>query len=160
MKSSAKISDCGKYRYRLERIEDEKLPLCTFVMLNPSTADETVDDPTIKKCMNYARSWNCGGIVVVNLFAIRTKDPIEMKKSKDPIGEGNDEELLEALSKSPLTVCAWGNHGTHLNRSKEVRDLLAKNGIEAYCLNKTKKGEPGHPLYLSSKIQKKDLSKL
>lgn len=160
MKSSAKLSPCRKYRYQLERVWDEKLSTCAFVMLNPSTADEQTDDRTIKKCMKYANSWGFGGILVVNLFGLRATDPREIKMAGDPVGGKTDVELLKTVSEAKLTVCAWGNHGDYMGRSKQVVDLLRRKGIETFCLKKTKSGEPNHPLYLSPKILKKDLLRL
>jgi len=160
LKSTAKLSPCRRYRYQLERIWDPDLSVCAFIMLNPSTADENANDKTITKCMKYAKSWGFGGILVVNLFALRSTDPNKMKTDKDPIGNEADDYLLEALSRAQLAVCAWGTDGSHLGRSKQVVDLLRRKGIETFCLKKTKSGEPNHPLYLSPKILKADLIRL
>lgn len=129
-------------------------------MLNPSTADENTNDRTVKKCMKYAKAWGFGGILAVNLFGLRATDPHEIKKTMDPIGEETDAWLLKTVSEVKLTVCAWGNHGDYMGRSKQVLGLFRKNDIEAFCLKKTKIGEPSHPLYLSSKISKEDLIRL
>ncbi len=110
--------------------------------------------------MKYARSWGYGGILIANLFALRSTDPKEIKRANDPIGEETDIELLKAISEADLTVCAWGNHGSYMGRSKKMLELFAKNGIKPFCLKKTKIGEPSHPLYLSSKILKEDLIRL
>lgn len=118
-------------------------------MLNPSTADETVDDPTIRRCIGYAKSWNYGGVVVSNLFALRATDPRELKTAVDPIGPENDFALKTCMEESALCVCAWGNHGSLYGRSAAVRDIL---GPGLHCLRVSKQGEPVHPLY-----QKRDL---
>lgn len=144
MRSSALLSHCKTYRYALWRIWDESLPICNFIMLNPSTADETVDDPTIRRCIGYAKAWNYGGVVVSNLFALRSTDPSELKSAADPVGPENDLALRTCFQESAICVCAWGNHGGLYRRSMEVCAILGSN---LYCLRVTKKGEPVHPLY-------------
>lgn len=150
----ALFSPCRKYRYQLWRIWDESLPMVTFIGLNPSTADETIDDPTVAKCQRYARRWGYGGIFMANIFAFRATDPSVMKSEREPIGPGNDEAILDMIRKSRLVICAWGNHGQHRNRSLEIKRLLNQSqppcggnpGISFLQMNIS--GEPAHPLYL------------
>lgn len=143
----AELSPCRTYRYALWRIWDETKRYVVFICLNPSTADETEDDPTIRRCIGYAKAWGFGGIYMVNLFAFRATDPKAMKAAENPIGDDND-YWLRKLSCAGLAVAAWGNHGVHLGRSKEVRALIP----ELYCLKQNKSGEPVHPLYQKASL--------
>ena len=145
---SAIISDCGLYRYELRRIWQPKIGLVCWVMLNPSTADANSDDPTIRRCMGYTARWGYGGIIVVNEFGLRAKDPRELYKSDDPIGPENDEYIKKASAEAVLTIVAWGNRGNYLGRDKIVLPMLT----DPHYLALTKNGSPWHPLYL-----KKDL---
>ena len=143
--SSAVISDCSNYRYQLRRkwgVGSE----ATFVMLNPSTADHMQDDATIRRCRNFAAREGCGGMVVVNLFAIRTVSPAIMKSSEDPVGPENDRMLEQVLTSAdgPI-VAAWGAHGSFRNRSKEVLQKFPCNWM---AFGFTHSGEPLHPLRL------------
>lgn len=159
-KSGAHISGCRKYRYLLWRIWEEKLPHVLWIMLNPSTADESVNDATIRKCIKYAKYWGYGGIHVCNLFAYRSRDPGMMKKFSAPVGEMNNGIILEAARVAPVTVCAWGSHGSHLRRSITVQDMLAENYIKPHALHLTKGGEPGHPLFLKDNLTPQLISDL
>jgi len=150
MEKGAHISDCGSYRYNLYRCWDRSKPFMAFVMLNPSTADASEDDPTIRRCMSFAKRENCGGIEVVNLFAYRATDPKQMKSVIDPVGPENDAYLHEvAMDDNKYIVCAWGAHGSHRGRDKEVLKLL-DIGSTIRHLGLTKAGQPKHPLYLKS----------
>lgn len=150
--SSAVISDCGQYRYRLTRTWDDTLRPACFVMLNPSTADAGKDDPTIRRCVGFARSWGCGGIVVVNLFAFRATDPAELLKCPDPVGPDSwvwlESVAMEAVLQRSPVVAAWGVHGALRGRSREVADLFRRLGSPMSCLGVTKDGHPRHPLYV------------
>ncbi len=143
------IDETGKYRYQLLRIWDESKPLAVFIMLNPSTADENEDDPTIKRCMNYARSWGYGGIKVVNLFAYRATDPKELSKVSDPIGPENNRYIWEAVSGDGIVIAAWGA----CNHVRNRMDWALPASKELYCLGKTKDGHPKHPLYLKADLK-------
>lgn len=143
----AELSPDRKYRYALWRIWDETKRFVVFICLNPSTADETEDDATIRRCMGYAKSWGFGGIYMVNLFAFRAKEPSDMKAVDDPIGPEND-YWLRKLSCAGLAVAGWGNDGAYRGRSKEVRELIP----ELYCLKQNKSGEPVHPLYQKASL--------
>jgi hypothetical protein len=120
-----------------------------FVGLNPSTADETSDDPTLTRCINYAKSWGYGGVCMANLFAFRATEPSDMKASDDPIGTENNKWLKKLAKDAALVVAAWGNDGSYLERSKQVKELLPN----LYCLKLNKSGEPAHPLYQAAKLK-------
>lgn len=134
------------YRYSLWRMWGPGEIPCLFIGLNPSTADETEDDPTIRRCKNFAKSWGCDSLIMTNLFAYRATDPKHMKAASDPIGPDNDAWLIRLSSIAKIKVAGWGVHGSHLERSLAVIDLL--NGLQ--CLGFTKDGYPKHPLYLRS----------
>ncbi|MBF0189267.1 MAG: DUF1643 domain-containing protein [Magnetococcales bacterium] len=149
----ARFSSCERYRYTLTITWDTTLQTCHFLMLNPSTADEVKNDPTVERAERYARSWGYGALLVTNIFAWRATDPKAMKAQDDPVGPENDNAIVEAAETTALTVCAWGNHGSHMGRSQHVLDLLAKSGTPLHCLTVTGAGEPGHPLYLRKDLQ-------
>ena len=119
-----------------------------FIGLNPSTADETEDDPTILRCINFAKSWGYGGLCMANLFAYRATQPEDMKKASDPIGDKNNETLILLAQKAGVIIGAWGNDGVFLNRSEEIRSLIPEINV----LKVNKSGEPAHPLYLKSTL--------
>lgn len=152
IKKDAYIDSTKKYRYLLTRKWDTKKPDVTFIMLNPSTADAFEDDPTIINCCKLSKEWGLGGIEVINLFAYRSSKPDELKKALDPIGPENNEHIIKAIKSSSLTIAAWGNHGTFLNRDKEVIDLV-NNYCDLYCLLVNKTGCPTHPKNLSVDIK-------
>jgi len=148
MNKSARFSDCKKYRYSLCRIWNEKKGLVNFVGLNPSTADENIDDPTIRRCVRFADSWGYGGLIMTNLFAFRATDPAEMRAADDPVGPDNDYFVKELSMIAELTVMSWGASGSFM-----ARDFAVKTFLKNACyLALTKSGQPRHPLYL-----KKDL---
>jgi len=138
--------DC--YRYILTRRWDEG-SYVNFLMLNPSTADANVDDPTIRRCIGYARAWGYGSLVVTNLFAWRATDPKQLKSIMDPVGPKNDRVILETARAAHMVIAAWGNHGNLHGRDDAVRRLLAEAGIALHCLTVSPgSGQPAHPLYL------------
>lgn len=144
----AVFSPCRTYRYALSRVWAADKPYALFIGLNPSTADETLDDPTIRRCISFASDWGYGGLVMANLFAYRATDPSEMKAATDPVGVANDEWLMELAKYAGVVVAAWGNHGAHQQRSAQVRTLLP--AMQYLKMNKS--GEPSHPLYLKSSL--------
>jgi hypothetical protein len=149
MKRSAEFSPCRLYRYTLWRWwgpapGDVDRGYVVFVGLNPSTADEVNDDPTIRRCIAFARAWGFSGLCMVNLFAFRSKEPADMLAAEDPVGPENDVWLKRLVSKAGLVVAAWGVHGTHMARDTQVKQLIP----EMHYLRLTKDGHPGHPLYL------------
>lgn len=117
-------------------------------MLNPSTADENRNDPTIERCHRRAVAMGFGALDVINIFSFRATDPKDLKKAKDPVGPDTDAVLLQSARSADMTICAWGSHGNLKARDKEVRELLKSNNISAHYLSLTSKGQPGHPLYI------------
>jgi hypothetical protein len=152
----AVMSRCGSYRYLLTRRIGVGDRTAAFIMLNPSTADAVNDDPTIRRCIGFARRWECGRLVVANLFALRATDPAEIRRVRDPIGPQNRRWVLKAVrwtvspqrpaERGPV-VCAWGTHGTYMHQ-----DVTVLGWIIAICaplaLGLTRDGDPMHPLYL------------
>ena len=120
-----------------------------FIGLNPSTADETNDDNTVRRCIKYAQNWGYAGLCMTNLFAFRARSPEVMKAAKDPIGPDNDRTLADMAECAGVIVAAWGVHGIHLNRDKEVRKILP----HLHYLRLTKEGFPGHPLFLPKELK-------
>lgn len=150
---TAELSACGRYRYELRRVWGEADRLACFLMLNPSTADASADDPTIRRCVGYAKAWRLGGIVVRNLFALRATDPAELAGHPDPIGPDND-RWLTAPALAAVTVAAWGTHGVLHGRDRHVRALLAAADVPLHHLGElTRDGHPRHPLYLPATAQ-------
>lgn len=148
LKSGATFSPDKKYRYKLWRIWDSTKPKCSFIMLNPSTADAIVLDPTVRRCLDFARLWGYGSLIVGNIFALRSTDPKELYKSEDPIGTGNDEALLDIVKNSDIAITAWGTHGAFTKRGAKVLSMLLPDHVEKMAhLGFTNNGEPIHPLY-------------
>ncbi len=148
---SATFSDCRRYRYTLTKRWSDG-PLIAWVALNPSTADEVQDDPTIRRMSGFAKQWNYGGLVVLNIFAYRATDPREMKAQSDPVGAGNLSAGMVcdiAQNGVELFVACWGAHGSHLDRAAAVCRVFDSLQIPLHCLGTTKDGNPKHPLYLS-----------
>ena len=148
MKKSAHISKCTNYRYALWRQWDESKPYVLFVGLNPSTADAVEDDPTLRRCMGYAKDWGFGGVCIANLFAFRATEPKVMMLAKDAVGPQNDKWLVHLADEAGLIVAAWGNDGSYLGRAARVRKMMP----EMTCLKLNKSGEPAHPLYQKAGI--------
>ena len=124
-----------------------------FLMLNPSTADEHRLDPTCARARDYAERWGYGALIVTNVFAWRATDPAEMKAAADPVGPGNDRAIVRAAREAALVVCAWGNHGAHLERASRVLELLREAGVAAHALRVNGSGQPSHPLYLPGMLR-------
>lgn len=143
------FSPSRKYRYVLWR-EWSEGNSAVFIGLNPSTADETKDDPTIRRCIGYAKEWGYAGICMLNIFAYRTTNPKELRLVEDPIGSENDKYLMRYLSIG-LNIACWGVGGSHENRDQKVIELLGRENL--MCLGQTKDGHPKHPLYLKSGIK-------
>lgn len=146
---TAIISPCHRYRYLLTRRWSSG-PLLGFVMLNPSTADASNDDQTIRRCMEFARREGAGGIRVVNLYALRATDPKEVRKAIDPFGPGNADHVALAATAAAATmtpvVCAWGTLGGDAVAGTVW--ALQNRNARLVCLGKTKDGHPRHPLYV------------
>ena len=138
------------YRYWLERVWDDTLPVMVWVMLNPSTADHTVNDPTILACMDFARRNGCGSIVVVNLYAFRSPHPKVMKAAKDPVGDKTFDYLKRAMElvrdrPGSLAICGWGR-GDFNYMALGLRRHAQQAGVSLRCFGVTKDGHPKHPL--------------
>lgn len=149
----AMFSFCERYRYLLWRVWDTTLPMWTFGMLNPSTADDLILDPTIRRCVEFAKAGGAGGLIVWNLFAWRATDPAAMKMRPDPIGPLNNLAIVNAVRDAALTVAAWGMHGSFLNRESEVRGFLNMLKVPLHAMTFTKDGHPRHPLYLPARLK-------
>jgi len=158
IESGAVLSPCGRYRYRLWRRWDATKPRVVFVMLNPSTADASVDDPTIRRCMGFARTWGAGAIEVVNLYAFRATDPRDLCDAGgaggvDVRGPERDAHLAAAFAGAETIVVAWGAHALGEIAARRVLALIPE-GARVVCLGKTRSGAPRHPLYLASSTQR------
>ena len=146
--SEAIYSPCLRYRYALTRVWQPGGPKATFVMLNPSTATEFQNDPTVERCERRARALGFGSFRVTNIFAFRATDPRLMRAEADPIGPANDAAITEAAYWADQVVCAWGSHGAHLGRGAEVAARLRQTGKPLWHLGLTQAGDPRHPLYI------------
>jgi hypothetical protein len=156
---SAVISPCGKYRYRLQREIGQGWKIAVFVMLNPSTADAEQDDPTIRRCIGFAKAWGCGQLIVVNLFAVRATDPKVMLAADDPVGPDNYKHVKRAVRLASRTdpetsepegivVCAWGAHGSYMDQDETTLSWIERECAVPHALKLTKDRMPSHPLYL------------
>jgi hypothetical protein len=147
MECGAVFDESGMYRYSLWRAWHAGHPRVVFIMLNPSTADEQRNDPTIRRCIEFARAWQFGSVEAVNLFAYRTTDARELIRVDDPVGEENDRFIEKAVEICATIVASWGTKGGLLGRDRQVLQLLTcKQNV--YCLGVTKDGHPRHPLYV------------
>lgn len=146
--SDAVYSDCEQYRYLLTRVWGPGRK-ALFVMLNPSTATEVQNDPTVERCERRARALGFGAFRVTNIFAYRATEPKVMRAVTDPVGPENDAAILESAGWADTIVCAWGNHGLHLDRGNRVSTLLRASGVPLFHLGITGQGQPRHPLYVS-----------
>lgn len=147
--TGATFSECRFYRYALWRWWDKSKPYLMVIGLNPSTADETEDDPTIRRCKRFAADWGYGGLYMTNLFAIRATDPKVMRAHSSPVGDRNDYYLAHFGISAGLVLAAWGAHGNHNGRDKEVMRLF-KSFPAMKCLGTTNSGQPRHPLYIKA----------
>ena len=141
------------YRYVLSRVWDDAKEIVNFIGLNPSIADDTIDDPTIRRCVAFAKSWGYGGLYMTNLFAYRATDFANLlkaeKEGKDPVGHENDKWIKSVANQADKVVFVWGTKGVHNNRDKKVIDMFENR----YCIKLSKNGEhPRHPLYLKSNL--------
>lgn len=157
MNKGAIIDPTGTYRYLLTRTWDEGKPPAVFIMLNPSTADAEEDDPTIRRCVNFAKVWDCGGIRVVNVFAYRATDPKKLLQAKDPVGPDNQAHIVEAIINAGIVIAAWGAAGPKQKKPyDQVRNAMQEAEVqEIYSLGTTKGGMPRHPLYLRNDTKPK-----
>lgn len=154
------FSPCRKYRYTLWREWDLDLltgsaddskdleSYAMFIGLNPSTADETKDDPTIRRCIGFAKAWGYGALCMTNLFAFRATKPEDMKRQVEPVGMDNIHHILKCGSQAGIVVAAWGANGKHHNQDVYVKEQLFNIGVRIHCLRTISDGSPEHPLYL------------
>jgi hypothetical protein len=123
-------------------------------MLNPSIADEYANDPTVERCEVRAREYGYDGMVILNLFALRSTDPKVMLWHQEPVGPDNDAAILKWASIAAMVICAWGNDGAHMGRAEQVLEILRTSDIRLHCLKiNTGSGQPAHPLYLSYNLK-------
>lgn len=148
--SGAVFSPCRVWRYQLWRIWDKSKPALNVIGLNPSTADEQKNDPTIRRCINFAKSWNYGGLLMTNAFAFRATLPKDMRKAEDPIGPDNDRWLKETAASAGLVVAAWGVNGRFRERDKAICAMIP--GLHCFRLSQ-KTRMPEHPLYLPGDLR-------
>lgn len=146
--SEAVYSDCERYRFLLTRTWGDGAR-ALFIMLNPSTATEVQNDPTVERCERRARALGYGAFRVTNIFAFRATDPKAMRAEDDPVGDANDRAILDSLDWADAVICAWGNHGLHLDRGQKVAAMLRAAGKPLFHLGLTGQGQPRHPLYVA-----------
>ncbi len=151
--SVAHFSDCEQYRYWLRRDWDANLPAIGFLMLNPSTADEVANDPTIERCQRRAIAMGYGSMIIVNLFPFRLTDSTLLHTVGDLLGDSKeaDDCIVRAVQASDMTVCGWGKHALAAPRARHVLSLLKTAGLQhkVKCLQLNKDGSPQHPLYIA-----------
>ncbi len=146
----AKFSVCRHWRYSLWRVWDPDKDKIIFIGLNPSTADENVDDATMCRLRGFSKSWDYGGFIMLNLFGYRSTDPRALKQDGDIIGPDNDKIIKEHISGVEKVVCCWGAHGALGGRSVAVIEMIKSCKVTPWCFGITGSGEPLHPLYLAS----------
>ncbi len=142
--SSARFSPDRRWRYELRRQWDPSRPYVAFIGLNPSKADEVQSDRTVSRCIDFAKRWDYGGLVMLNVFAVMATDPRDMRRARDPVGPENDVHIRAVAQEVMFVVVAWGNGGRWQNRGATVLDMLG----EVRTLGLTKRGFPRHPLYV------------
>jgi hypothetical protein len=150
--TGALLSPCRRYRYLLWRIWDPALPVLTYLMLNPATADEVDNDPTITRCQKRAQLLGMGGMRVANLFAWRSAYPEDLAHQVDPVGPDNDRVIVQACQDSEYVICGWGKHGGFQSRDRAVIDILKAAKVDVRALRINADGSPGHPLYISYEV--------
>jgi hypothetical protein len=157
--ATAVFDPARTYRYALTRVWATAAPTALFVMLNPSTADHYHNDPTITRCLAFARSWGCGGLAVVNLYGLRATNPVALLHHPDPVGPDNDLVIASMLGSQPYgpVVAAWGARGRAGGRSARMVELLHARRVHPMCFGVTMSGEPQHPLYLKADTRLVDL---
>lgn len=151
--SVAVYSDCEHYRYSLTRQWHAAGPKALFVMLNPSTATEIQNDPTVERCERRARALGFGAFAVTNIFAYRATDPVLMRAQPDPIGPQNDQAIAAGAAWADQIICAWGSHGAHMRRGAQVAGLLQAARKPLFHLGLTQGAQPRHPLYVGYAVQ-------
>jgi hypothetical protein len=154
--AGATFSDDREYRYRLFRSWNEKRPPVTWLMLNPSTADERILDNTVRGCLKRAMDWNYGELWITNLFALRSTDPRALYEHADPVGPDNDEHIAEVVDftykRGGIVIAGWGTHGKLRDRGEFVRQKIGAMGHLLYTLHVNADGSPKHPLYVAHDV--------
>lgn len=156
MRRDALFSKCGRYRYALARqFPEQMLPgkpggSIAFVLLNPSTADARLDDPTVRRCIGFAQRQGAATLEILNVYALRSRDPAALRVAEDPVGPGNDDAILEVARRCFAVVVGWGAFKApfHSARLRLVQDILERAGQPLFCLGTTAEGAPRHPLYV------------
>lgn len=151
IQTGATFSSCRTFRYTLWRIWNPNIPPLLCILLNPSTADETNNDPTVERCQRRAITGGFGGIFIGNAFALRSTDPNRLYEVQDPVGPDNNKALESMAKEAGLVVCGWGTHGNLLGRGDSLRKLLSSIPVKLHCLGQNKDGTPKHPLYIGYK---------
>ena len=164
LRSDAVFSADGMYRYVLTRAWNDSSPTALFMLLNPSTADERANDPTVRRLMDFARRWGAGGITLLNLFGLRSTYPDALKYARDPVGPEWDCRVREVIEQEihnqrpePATIiCGWGTNGNLFSRSEEVAQFLRwyvdHDDLQVTCLDHNSNLEPKHPLYVRKTV--------
>ncbi len=151
--TGATFSECLRYRWTLYRVFDTG-PMVNFLMLNPSTADDITNDPTVERCRRRSETLGFGGLIVTNIFAWRSTDPSVLSKLPDPVGVENDAAIKESASQCAMVICAWGRHGKIMDRAAVVLNMLREFCPEKlHALKLSKDGTPWHPLYLPYELK-------
>jgi len=157
IQKDAIFSPCKAYRYTLSRkwnSSPDKEGYTLFVMLNPSTADENILDPTVRRCLYYTIKWGYGDMHVCNIFALRSTNPKRLYESIDPIGQENDKYICNEVKNANIVIAAWGSHGKYKNRGNEVMKMISTIK-DVHYLKLTKENIPCHPLYLKGDLSPK-----
>lgn len=146
----AVLSADGVYRYTLGRRWSQGPRRATFICLNPSTANAEIDDPTVRKCVGFAKRWSMDALTIVNLYAFRATDPARLKRAGFPVGPDNDRSIVAACTGAERIVLAWGgNVGPGDRRVLSVVAMLRKEAVQLWCLGRCDNGSPRHPLMLA-----------
>lgn len=153
-RSKAVYSDCELYRYDLTRSwGDDPMNRIVFIGLNPSTATEVQNDPTVARCIRYAQDWGYDAMTMLNAFAYRSTDPAKLRRVADPVGKATDQYIRRLTGEARLVLLCWGTHAVHLNREAILLEKLLRWDRPLYCLKLTQAGHPSHPLYLRKDLQ-------
>ncbi len=153
LSKQARFSHCRRYRYWLGREWNQGIGTVLFIGLNPSTADHVQDDPTIRRCVRFARSWGYRRMEIVNLFAFRATLPEDLKAATNPVGPANDRWIRKAEKSADIIIACWGNQGSFLDRDSEILEILGS----LHCIQLNKSKIPAHPLYLKANLQPQPL---
>ena len=151
VRSTAVYSNCERYRYSLSRTHLKAKRSLLFILLNPSTATELINDPTVSRCQRRAELLGFEAFTICNLFAFRTKNPNTLKSYPKPVGPENITMIKENIILADQVLCAWGNNGTHLNQAQNILSIIKTFGVRAYHLGLTKNNQPRHLLYIDYK---------